>query len=121
MEINSTTFKNRFPEFESIDDSIIERVIDDSLLLNNEKIWGKKHEIAVLYSAAHFLKTNQNATAKKGKTPNGQMSSRTVNGVSVSYVAHIPINFDESFFSSTSYGQFYLMLKGKIKLGALIV
>ncbi len=113
-------FKLRFPEFLCEDDDRIQMFIDDSVIILNETFWGDKYELGLAYLSAHFLIAGTK-TANGDKSVSGTVSGKSVDGVSISYAVQTPNNIQESFFSSTSYGQRYLVLKKSLSIGAAIV
>lgn len=109
--ITPITFKTRFPEFTTTNDTIIQTIINEAdLLIAN---FGKLQDVAMNYLTAHLLTVNKNQSS--GKTDGfNQVASKTVGAVSVSYGIDTSSN---SFYSSTSYGQMYLDLKKRISKG----
>ena len=107
----ATTFKARFPEFSSIDDSRIEIFIEDSLLVLNEATWGTIYSLAVCYLTAHYLALGQASSGGDDGTL-APVASQAVDGTSISFNSFSPTSEFSSFYNSTQYGQrFYTLIK----------
>ena len=120
MSITAAEFKIRFPEFVSETDERIELFIADSELILNESYWGIKYDIGLCYLTAHYL-----VLAKKSEagsiTAKGAVTSRTVDGSSVSYNQVMPTDVNESYYAYTTYGQRYLALRKTLGVPANVI
>jgi len=117
--VTPTTFKIRFTEFDSIEDNKIQMFIDDSYLTVGSN-WGVVQDLGVFYLTAHYI-----ALALKTDVGNGgtvaQVSSKSVEGISLSYAVPQSKNASEAYFSSTIYGQKFLSHKKTITPRAFLV
>lgn len=120
MAITPASFKLRFPEFSSEDDSRIQLFIDDSVIILNETFWSVKYDLGLYYLTAHYL-TLANLSEAGNKTAPGQVSSRSVDGTSVSYNRVTLSNENDAYYASTIYGQRYLALRKSLGLIACVV
>lgn len=112
--ISVNVFKVRFPEFASIDDIIIQMMLDESYLLLSAP--NKYQDTLVLYYTAHNLTVQQNQVS--GDTFASQaIASDSVGNVSTSYANPTIKNTDIAFYMSTSYGQKYLEYKRALCVG----
>ena len=106
-----TTFKARFPEFDSIAESRIQIFIDDSLLVLNETTWGNVYSLAVCYLTAHYLALGE-ASSNGNSGTTGPIASQAVDGTSISFNSFSPTSEFSSFYNSTQYGQrFYTLIR----------
>lgn len=118
--VTPATIKARFPEFATVDDSKIQIFIDDAILILNETFWGTKYDLGVSYLAAHFLSLALSSEAGAASAI-GAVSSRAVDGVSISYSTMTPENHGDAYYSSTMYGQRYLALRRTLPVAAFSV
>ena len=123
MSVDPASFKIRFKEFACEPDAQIQVFIDDSIVILNEAFWAIKYDLGVSYLTAHFLALSKRSEA--GSTTSvptsGPISSKSVDGVSVSYASYNVQDVDESFYMSTPYGQRYLQLRSNLGIAAYIV
>lgn len=106
-----TEFKARFPEFSAVDDPRIQIFIDDALLVIKEPIWNSLYSLGVCYLAAHYLSLSEKSSAGNGGSV-GNVASKGVDGVTISYNTANLTTIDQSYYFSTQYGQrFYSMIK----------
>jgi len=118
--ITAASFKIRFPEFTSVSDARIELFIDDSVLILNETNWGEKYDLGLYYLTAHYLTLGEKSSAGNSGS-NSQIASKAVDGTSVSYNNPTLTGSDDSYFSSTSYGQRYLELRKSLGAPAYVI
>ena len=117
--ITPTTFKIRFPEYDSIDDVRIQLFLDDSALQISESKFGTSYDLAISYLTAHYLTLSiKTDTGSSGSI--GQVASKSVEGVSVSYNNATADSQSDSYYSSTSYGQRYLDIRSQITVGNIM-
>ena len=114
------TFKVRFPEFISIENCRIELFLADAVLGVNEAFWGDKYDLGIAYLAAHFLTLSEKG-ATGGKGAVGAVSSRSVDGSSVSYAVPTPGTAQENFLSATVYGQRFLAMMKTLGVVANVI
>lgn len=118
--ITPASFKIRFPEFASTDDTRVQLFIDDSVLILNEAYWGVKYDLGLNYLTAHYLAIDAKTSAGNVGS-NGQVASKSVDGTSVSY-NHAPLaNQSDAEYASTSYGQRYLSLRKNLGVPAYVI
>jgi len=109
--VTSLNFKTRFPEFTSETDERVEFFITDAYL-EVDTSWGTLQDIGVSYLTAHLLALSNKSLTSSSSI--GQVASKSVEGVSISYATNAN---DSTYLSSTSYGQRYLQLKKRVKVG----
>ena len=108
--IDPASFKIRFPEFVSVDDARIQLFIDDAIVILNESYWGEKYDLGLYYLVAHYLILGDTTEAGSSSSI-GPVSSKSVDGVSISYAQFTPTNEADALLFSTVYGQRYLALR----------
>jgi len=118
--ITATSFKTRFPEFTSIADARIELFIEDAVLVLNEVNWGTKYDLGLYYLTAHYLALGEKSSVGNSGS-NGQVASKAVDGTSISYNNATLTGVDDSYYSSTSYGQRYLQLRKSLGVPAYVI
>lgn len=111
--ITPSSFKIRFPEFASIDDAIIQMLLDEAYLFIGEN---KYQDTMVLYWTAHNLVIQQNQESGNSGA-SSTVASESVGNVSTSYAMPTIDNSDIAFYMSTSYGQKYLQYKRALCIG----
>lgn len=123
MTITVSDFKVRFPEFATQDDARIQMFLDDAYLLLNECYWGDHYELGIYYRTAHYLSSaiKTEASGGSGGGGGGPVSSKSVDGSSVSYATYSPSSSDDAFYSSTPYGVTYLSLSSRLPIAAAII
>lgn len=120
MTIDPASFKIRFPEFDSVDDTRIQLFLDDAEVILNPVFWGDKYDMGQAYLAAHFLVIGTNSEA--GSTsPSSGVASKSVDGVSISYNNPTPNSEADAYYLSTSYGQRYLALRKTLGVPAFVI
>jgi len=120
--VTPTNIKARFPEFDSEDDSRIQVFIDDAGVILNEYHWGDKYDLGVSYYVAHSLAIANRATTSSGSdVVSGRISSKSVDGVSVSYTDDIGVGGGSVEFQKTLYGQKFEYLMGTLGVTALVI
>ena len=115
MAVTPASFKARFSEFTSVDDSVIQLALDEASMFTNKCQLGNKYELAVMYQSAHNLATSLKATVDGVTSPSGVKTKPTGNIVredilewSASY--DIINAFRNSEYSLTTYGLKYKQL-----------
>lgn len=120
MTISITNFRIRFPEFVSTGDDRIQLFLDDGILILNESYWGDKYELGVYYYAAHELSLSEKMAAGGGSS-GGQVSSRSVDGVSISYTTRAADSDKEAYYAMTPYGLKYWSLLKSLPVSAYAI
>ena len=82
--VTPTTFKIRFPEFETTTDIRIQLFLDDSATQISESKFGISYDLAISYLTAHYLSLSIKTDAGSSGSI-GDVASKSVEGVSVSY------------------------------------
>ncbi|MCK5603145.1 DUF4054 domain-containing protein [Candidatus Pacearchaeota archaeon] len=120
--ITPSTFKVRFPEFDSVDDARIQLFLDDAELILNSAYWGDKLDLGTSYYTAHALASAPGAEGGSSAGTTGPVSARAVDGASVTYGSSAPVagSQGEAYYLSTSYGQKYLALVKSLGVAAQI-
>lgn len=119
--VTPATFKTRFPEFDSVADARIQLFIDDSVVILNESFWGAKYDLGIYYLTAHYLTLAEKSESGGTSGTSGAISSRSVDGTSVTYASITPDDSSEGYYLSTTYGQRYIALRKKLSTGATYV
>ena len=111
--ITPSIFKIRFPEFASINDTLVQMMLDEAYLLISDN---KYQDTMVLYWTAHNLVIQQNQSSGNS-SPSITIASEAVGNVNTSYANPTIDNTSVSFYMSTSYGQKYLEYKRALSIG----
>lgn len=115
-----TTFKARFPEFDTIADARIQVFIDDALLVTNEATWGTLYSLAVCYLSAHYLALSEDSlNGDSGSI--GNVASQSVDGTSISFNNPSMGSASMAYYNSTQYGQKFYSLIRSLGMMALTV
>lgn len=113
--ITAADVKNRFTAFSAVSDSVISDLITDTKCKFNITAWGDCYKRAHSLYVAHLLALDSMRNSGDSG-PKNQISSKSVDGVSVSFGGYTPTSMDEAFLASTSYGQEYLALLANAKV-----
>jgi hypothetical protein len=121
--ITADSFKLRFGNFACYTDEKIQVFIDEAVLILNEIWWGDKYNLGLNYLTAHLLSLSvkEESASNKAVATSGPISSKSVDGVSVSFSSYSPQDEDDAFYMSTTYGQRYLQLRGSLGIPAYTV
>lgn len=119
MAVTVASFKTRFPSFATVSNSTIEMLLAEAVVILSESYWGVKYDIGVMYYTAHLLALDLNVSAG-GYSSVGQVSSRSVDGVSISYNT-VSQTGTEAWFASTVFGQRFLELQRNLRIAACVV
>lgn len=111
--INIAVFKTRFPEFSSIDDTIIQMLLDEAYIFIKDNQY---QDTLILYFTAHNLVVQQ-SQASGNNSSITTVASESVGSVSTSYATPQSDNSSIAFYNSTSYGQKYLEYKRALCIG----
>jgi len=116
----------RFPEF--IDpveypDARIQLFIDDTVCVmgSNEARWAC-YDVAQAYLVAHLLTVGTATEAGSSSGSSGPIQSKTAGGVSVTRATVTSINQsqEDGFYSTTSYGQQFLIYRNRSFVGVRV-
>nr|DAS52370.1 MAG TPA: head to tail adaptor [Caudoviricetes sp.] len=112
--MTAADFLNKFPEFQSVNETRIEIGLNEAKLQVVEKIWGRFYEIGVLHLAAHIL-AMQGALSNEANAnpqPLREIGSKAVGSLSVSYTSgKTGFESESGSYYLTKYGQRFLELK----------
>ena len=119
-------FRARFPEFDNpvATDAQIQAAIEDTQCNFSINKWGCNYKRGHSLYVAHYLTIQSRRTSGGvgGASPSLQATSKSVDGVSVSYNASVASSNSYEWFKSTVYGQEYLALLDVVKVpGVLLV
>ena len=127
MTATVTNFRTRFPEFSNeteFPDERIQLFLDDAVdcyLGTDEGRWCNRYDKAQAYLAAHLLFVGTSTEVGDASAKAGPVSSKTAGGVSVTRAVVARDRSDgDDFFSSTSYGQQFLVLRNSCFVGVLV-
>lgn len=126
MATDVATFRVRFPEFADdteYPDARIQLFLDDAACYigSDESRWCSKYDLAQAYLAAHLLTVGTNTEIGSSASTAGPISSKTVGGVSVTRAVNAKDRSDaDEFYSSTSYGQQFLIIRNSCFVGVLV-
>ena len=105
MSVTATTIKAMFPQFASLDDSLITIHINTAKSIICETVYGNKYDSAVSYLTAHFLTLNSSGgKGDKTKVKTDVMEEEYKKGGSGGGEG----------FGATNYGQQYLAIKNSL-------
>jgi hypothetical protein len=109
-------FKERFPEFSSIDDTRVQFFLDDTALIMASPVrWLDFYDVAQLYYAAHFITVSE-ATELGDTGVIAPIKHQEVDDVTIkSAIGDVEATFDE--LSGTSYGKRYIMYRRMVFAG----
>jgi len=104
-------FRERFPEFASTDDEVIELAINDASTEVDEDIWrASDYGPGVLFLAAHFLvAASQQSTFITSSGGEPAIKSESIGRLSTTYGDSVTSGSSEGM-SSTEYGSRYMRL-----------
>lgn len=118
VSITVSQFQQDFPEFNSIDEQVLESMLKRAQLYistQNYRISPEVRTMAIELMTAHLLtiyqaNTNSNNGDLGSQTNGALIASATIEGVSISLQAPIASNAFEQWIQSTSYGKEYWAL-----------
>lgn len=114
--MDSATFKARYTEFESVEDSIVNTQLEECSTLLNAERYGSKYQMALFLLMAHELQL----IAKPPKEVGGVVVSKSIEGGGVS-IKNLATNENQLYYSLTSYGQKFLAIKKTVRfVGAVL-
>ena len=96
---NVVAFKTMFPEFESIDDTLLQIALDQAGQFVDDT-WGASEADATMYLAAHFMAIAQVTASTGGRL----VTSETIGRISVSYASASGGSSGVGPLASTGYG-----------------
>lgn len=102
-----TDFQTRFPEFESVDDEVIESAITEANRFVDEEWVEADYQIAILLLAAHYVQS------AGGSYDTGGLQSISVGSISVTYA----LGGSVAELKKTSYGERFLRIRAANRRG----
>lgn len=120
MTPDLATFHALFPEFATIDDSVIQIYLDDAADELDQGAWGRCYAKAVLNYAAHQLALSQARQASASESESGGvvipqtgvLASGSEEGISFAFAqSSSPKSATQEWLSQTPYGQAYSALQ----------
>jgi len=127
MAATIADFRARFPEFSDVvefPDARIQLFLDDAVLIHigdDENRWGGKYNTAHAYLAAHLLFIGTNTEVGSTAANVGPVSSKSAGGVSVTKAVVAKDRSEgDDFYSSTSYGQQFIVIRDRCFAGVLV-
>jgi hypothetical protein len=120
MAWTPSTFRARFTEFSTVDDSVVQGALDEAAPEVSSTKWGAFYEFGVGYLAAHLLKIQ--LTIEGGDSALNSLLplvTKTVGDVSASFATYKVYGADNSILSQTSYGREYIRKRRLISFGGL--
>lgn len=97
---NVIAFKSMFPDFEKVDDTLVQIALDAAGQFIDES-WGTAQVPATMYLVAHFLSM---AMASASGTTGQVVTSESIGRISVSYATAASAGTVSSTLTSTTYG-----------------
>jgi hypothetical protein len=119
--INVVAFKSMFPQFESVDDSVVQTALDEAALFVGDDWAASDAQAATFYLAAHFLTVAQASSSSGG---DGRLiTSESIGQISVSYAAAASSSSSTSYpsLSNSSYGLMFLAVMRRNSAGIEVV
>jgi hypothetical protein len=114
-------FKTRFPVFASETDERVQIFLTEAGN-NIDDTWEESdYAPAIMYLAAHLLKTENDGTADDASASSGPITSESFAGMSRSYDASKMSAAQKSMYGGTIYGQRYYVLLLKNKPSIMVV
>lgn len=110
MSASLDLFRTLIPAYASVPDATVEAFITQAATRFTASAWGAVYVEAVVYVAAHLIATTPGLGVAVGAAP-GQVTGRSVDGVSQSYAAARVADEADEDWASTVYGRRYLQLR----------
>lgn len=107
----ATSIKMRYPEFEDVDDYLIEFAVEEAREVVGSN-WTTGYNRAIIYLTAHYVAAGV-AAVDAANDDSGEIASESIGRMSISYKTSAASNVDAvaSDLSSTSYGKRYVELR----------
>jgi hypothetical protein len=117
--INVVAFKSMFPEFMSVDDSVVQTALDEAALFIGDDWDPVDAQAATFYLAAHFIAQGQAAAGGTGRV----VTSERIGQISVQYAAASSTSGGSAYPSLTnsSYGLMFLAVMRRNSPGIAVV
>ena len=125
MACDVTSFRLRFPEFESnveYPDARIQLFLDDAFedIGPDELRWGEKFDRAHCYLSAHLLTSGTTTEAGNTSSNAGAITSKSAGGVSVTRSSLAKdLSIGDDFYLTTSYGQQFMRIRNSCFVGVM--
>lgn len=121
--ITTANFKLKFKEFTCKTDDEIQIFLDEAVELLNEAFWDTKYDLGLYYLTAHLLALSDRmaSTSTKAIATAGPISSKSVDGVSISFAVSEFQNAAAEYYRQTLYGQRYWALLRGLPVAAILL
>lgn len=117
--INVVAFKSMFPQFENVDDSVVQTALDEAALFVGEDWPSQDAQAATFYLAGHFIVTAQASAGGEGRP----ITSEHIGQISVTYASSAASGSSTSYpsLSNSSFGLMFLAMMRRNSPGIAIV
>lgn len=107
-------------EFSGLDNDVKDQAINFASQRISAEAFGRLYQQAVVYLAAHILKSGMAGQAGDEKELAGPVTSITTGDLSIGSAGTASFTGSDEPLSSTSYGRQYLEIKNKLPAGPLL-
>jgi hypothetical protein len=117
--INVVAFKSMFPQFENVDDSVVQTALDEAALFVGEDWPPQDAQAATFYLAGHFITTAQASADGEGRP----ITSDHIGQISVNYAAPATTGSSAGYpsLSNSSFGLMFLAMMRRNSPGIAVV
>ena len=112
--------KLRFPEFNTVDDSLIQIYIDDAYLEVDKARAGRYYELILYYLIAHYIALSLAGSSGQNRGT-GVVSSMSVGDTSIGFSAIQTDSNADFYYQQTTYGLRFLRYQTFCGGGGIIV
>lgn len=123
MAASPSDLKTRFPEFDSVDNSVVQTYLDDALLSVNSCVFGNKTDLAQIYLAAHNLAGSGHLGGGGAGSTAGPVIEEEVGDLTRRYQSSSGASATRSGtgLENTRYGQAFLRLRRECVIKPLVI
>jgi hypothetical protein len=116
---NVVAFKSMFPEFMTVDDSVVQTALDEAALFVGDDWAPVDAQAATFYLAAHFIAQGQAAAGGAGRV----VTSEHIGQISVQYAAASATSSGSAYpsLANSSYGLMFLAVMRRNSPGIAVV
>lgn len=120
MTVTASDVKAMAPEFDAVDDAVIEAWIERVENRTNRTAWGSKADDGVTFLVLHWLtiRAQQEASGAGGAQVQGPVTSETVGPLSRSFAAPAASSsaapYSDAWLGLSSWGLAHLELRGTL-------
>lgn len=115
----ASSIKMRFPEFNNVEDSIVEFAIEEARLEVGDNWEETTVGIALIYLVAHYVAASVSRAASGG-SGDGVIQSESIGRLSITYASGAA-TADATDKDTTAYGRRYLEILGANFAGPVII